>query len=271
MSGLVARKSLINIDFSSFCGFETLAFAVQTQNGRALPIWAGCLRYPILTPGSQNLFILEKLKALKTTLGFFPKLVFDRGFLIPILLKFMLLEKIIFYLRIKKGKSLLWIDGNGNPKRLPALKIGKKTLDTKVYLYGKKLRLITSDIPKRKKGQEKRENVEPWYILTSDFKSKRNEVLKVYRTRFEIEESFKDLKHLFGLKKFGIKKKLTFLILLWFHILSFWLSHWCLKPKLLKPLTRNLNPKKKRSFVRIWFEGLEEEVKEKLYFKLLPT
>src|SRR5438105_1977708 len=32
---LVSKQSLVNVDFSTFCGFQTLVFAVQTSAGRA--------------------------------------------------------------------------------------------------------------------------------------------------------------------------------------------------------------------------------------------
>ena len=75
---LVHPGSVVNVDFSSFCGFETLAFAVQTSLGRAIPIWIDCLQYPIKQVGSQNLFIIDQIKRLGVLLGFWPTLVFDR-------------------------------------------------------------------------------------------------------------------------------------------------------------------------------------------------
>src|SRR5437867_267349 len=38
-TGLVTKTSLVNVDFSTFCGFQTLCFGVQTEEGRALPVW----------------------------------------------------------------------------------------------------------------------------------------------------------------------------------------------------------------------------------------
>jgi hypothetical protein len=35
-SGLVSKNSVVNVDFSTFCGFETLVFGVQTGKGRDL-------------------------------------------------------------------------------------------------------------------------------------------------------------------------------------------------------------------------------------------
>jgi len=116
-SSLVNRQSLVNIDFSTFCGFETLAFAVQTQAGRAIPIWANCLTYPLTEVGSQNKFVIEEVEKFGGMLGFFPSFVLDRGFWIPDLMKFMLGRKISFYLRIKQGQKLEY-------------KVGKKTKAT---------------------------------------------------------------------------------------------------------------------------------------------
>lgn len=56
---LVSKQSLVNVGFSTFCGFQTLVFGVQTGEGRALPVWLGCITYPIKTAGSQNIFVLE--------------------------------------------------------------------------------------------------------------------------------------------------------------------------------------------------------------------
>ncbi len=80
VSGLVTKLSLVNVDFSTFCGFQTLCFAVQTGKGRALPVWNNCITYPIKTVGSQNIFVLEEIKAFGKTLAFYPRFVFDRGF-----------------------------------------------------------------------------------------------------------------------------------------------------------------------------------------------
>src|SRR5258708_7460580 len=94
VSGLVTRNSFINVDFSTFCGFQALVFAVQTGKGRALPVWNNSLTYPIEQEGSQNIFVLEELKQFGGTLGFFPRFVFDRGFWIPCVMKFFLEHKI---------------------------------------------------------------------------------------------------------------------------------------------------------------------------------
>lgn len=105
----ITKDSLINVDFSTFCGFQVLAFAKQTGKGRALPVWNDCLTYPIEKEGSQNTFVLEQIQRFGKILGFFPLFVFDRGFWIPCVMKFFLKRNILFYLRIKKGQHLQWI------------------------------------------------------------------------------------------------------------------------------------------------------------------
>lgn len=151
-SGLVIKNSLVNVDFSTFCGFQTLAFGVQTKLGRAIPVWLNCLTYPIKHAGSQNLFILEQFKLLGKQLGFWPRFVFDRGFVIPVLIKFMIKHRITFYIRIKAGQSFEWEDSKGNKRRYAAKKIGTYIKDAVIVGYDTKLRLIISPPPPKKKG-----------------------------------------------------------------------------------------------------------------------
>lgn len=252
MSSLVNSGSLVNVDFSTFCGFETLSFGVQTNEGRAIPIWANCITYPILEPGSQNIFVIDEIKRLGQVLGFYPRFVFDRGFWIPNMLKFFLKEEVIFYLRIKKSKLL---ESGGKIKSAKTL--GSRNKDNQVKLYGQNLRLSVSPPPPKKQGFLLKER---WYILTNDFKSQREEVLTIYKHRFEIEETFKDLKHICKLKKFLIKKKLTFKILLMFETLAFWIAFWCRKFTQLTLI--QINPKKKRSYFKIWWEIVQRELRQ---------
>jgi len=247
---LVTTKTLVNVDFSSFCGFETLALAVQTNLGRAIPVWTDCLRYPITDPGSQNLFILECLKEFGKTLGFYPAFVFDRGFMIPTLIEFLINNQIRFYLRIKASH---WCE---IPERKPcsAQRIGKKAKDISVTAYGTALRLVVSPPPPQEPSVFKPTPKERWYILTNDFDSRRKQILKIYRCRFEIEEVFKDIKHIADLKKFFLKKKLSFKMLLWLIMIGFWLAWWS---RILTASIKKVHPKKLRSWFRIWWEEVQ--------------
>jgi hypothetical protein len=274
-SNLVLKDSLVNIDFSTFCGFETLSFAVQTNLGRAIPVFANCITYPINEPGSQNLFVISEVEKFGEILGFYPRLVFDRGFWIPGLLKSMLDKSITFYLRIKQGKLLELTGG----KIKSAKDLGKTTKDTQIILYGKTARLIVSPPPPKqlvKKIKKIGQKAERWYIITNDLTSTKEKILDIYYHRFEIEETFKDLKHISKLKKFFIKTRLSFRILLNFVCLAFWLSYWCNLLNLLNQtnqvnqnISRSVNPKKKRSYFRFWWEDIQRSLRTNL--KLIDT
>jgi hypothetical protein len=254
-SGLVERTSLVNIDFSTFCGFETLCFGVQTNEGRAIPVWNACLTYPITFVGSQNLFVLEQIKAFGKTLGFYPSFVFDRGFWIPIVMKFLLQNKIVFYLRIKQGQTLLW---KKKGKQEMAKTIGKHAKDTIISLFSYKMRLIVSPPPPKQTNPKKKQNTERWYIITNNMEASRDDVLIIYKTRFEIEETFRDLKHIQKLKVLRIKTKETFTILLWFVTLAQWIAWWVNGRQ---PGQKEVHPKKKRSFFRIFWEELQWSIR----------
>jgi hypothetical protein len=53
--------SVLALDFSSFGSFQVLCLALQTREGRAIPVWFTILRYPIKKATSQNIFILKSL------------------------------------------------------------------------------------------------------------------------------------------------------------------------------------------------------------------
>ncbi len=251
-SGFVQRSSVVNVDFSTFCGFQALCFGVQTGAGRAIPIWNNCITYPIEFIGSQNQFVLAELKRFGKTLGFYPRFVFDRGFWIPCVMKFLLQNKIHFYLRIKKGQSLHW---NKRDKAQKAKIIGIYTKDATIILFGYKMRLIVSSPPAKQTNPKKKQNTERWYIVTNDMVSTREEILVIYATRFEIEEVFKDYKHIQNLQRLRIKTKETFTILLWFATIAFWIAWWTNGTRTVADTM--VHPKKKRSLFRIFWEELQ--------------
>ena len=85
-TGLVTTDSVVAVDFSHFKQFQVLMFAVQTKNGRAIPVFFKVLTYPI-EKDSQNLFVIEAIESFVSLLDFRPKLVFDRGFACPSIIK----------------------------------------------------------------------------------------------------------------------------------------------------------------------------------------
>lgn len=257
-SGLVTKASLVNVDFSTFCGFQALCFGVQTGEGRALPVWNASITYPITFVGSQNIFVLKQLQAFGKTLGFYPRFIFDRGFWIPCVMQFLLKNKIVFYLRIKQGQTLHWSE---KEKQKKAQAIGKYTKDAIISLFGYKMRLIVSPPPPKQQNPKKKQNTQRWYILTNDLDTTREGVLLIYATRFEIEETFKDYKHIQKLKRLRIKLIATFTILLWFASVAQWLAWWTKGEQAKKP-EKLVNPKKKRSFFRIFWEDLQRALRE---------
>lgn len=242
---LVNTSDIINIDFSSFCGFEVLTFAKQTQLGRAIPVYIAVITYPIDNPGSQTLFIINEVKKFRKLLGFAPHFVFDRGFELPYLAWYLVTNHVSFTIRMRKDKHVLY-----QGKDIPLRNLPWFADDCMVAIYGETLRIVVSE---KKKTME-----EPWYLLTNDFIKTRDQIVAFYYFRFEIEETFKDLKYIFTLKKFyRIKKKQTFIMLLWFYLLGIWLS-W-LTPQPNQYLTERIqkNPHKRLSITKYFFEQVQ--------------
>lgn len=217
--------------------------------------------------------MLCQIHKLGAILGFYPGFVFDRGFWIPIVMKWMLAKNITFYLRIKQGQQLDWLEKKDKGSKRSAFKIGKFTKDTLIKLFGFNLRLVISPPPPKSSEKGKKQSKERWYILTNDLTSSRDKVLDIYRHRFEIEETFKDLKYVSRLKKFFIKLKLSFRILLFFACLSFWIAYWCSKLTQLADdfLQTELNPKKRKSYFKIWWETIQRLLRVNLKLLDLDT
>jgi hypothetical protein len=209
--GLVSSTDILIVDISTFCGFNVLTFAKQTWCGRAMPVYFALIRYPITEPTSQNNLIIAHIKKLKDIVGFYPSLVCDRGFMLPTLIEFLVKEEIVFYIRMKQDKHVVY-----GEMELSLFALGEVERDAVVTVYGVTLRVVTS--------YNTGEYEEPWYILTSDMISSHAHIIAVYYFRFEIEETFKDLKHVFNLKRFFITKEQSFATLLWFYILAVWIA-----------------------------------------------
>ena len=173
------------------------------------------------------------------------KLVCDRGFMGEHLIHGFLDRNITFYVRLKAGMH--WsVDG----KRKQLKK--QWELDQTGMIYGEKLRIVRSSKTLQKQLKAK----EPWYILTNDFTSTRKEILKYYYHRFEIEETFKDLKHIFNTKPNWFKKPKTLRVILWFQIIGIWL---CWQLKRLIPKATYI--KKTLSWIRRIFEQIQTEIR----------
>ena len=71
---------------------------------------------------------------------------------------------------------------------------------------------------------------EPWFILTNDFHSSRSKIIKVYYHRFEIEETFKDIKHIWEYKRTRLRKPNSLKVLLWLVCIGIALLYLAIAP-----------------------------------------
>lgn len=219
--GLVQSGSFVNVDHSDMNGLMVLAGAVQTYDGRALPCMLEATYSDRLPAGKDAPKRKQRLRAaraeerkrlkltahtvaslsrLATRLGFWPKFVFDRGFCNETIVTALVQAKATFYVRAKAGRV---IEFDGQKTTLAEL----AERDSTVELFGLKLRVIRS--------QEDGKNDEPWYILTNDFGSTPEQIITIYYHRFEIEETFRDIKQIFGLARTRLNKPGSLQIILW--------------------------------------------------------
>ena len=260
---LVRPGSFVNVDHSDFDGLTALVGAVQTRNGRAIPCFVETtyalhipaasekprwqsLRQDMLFARYQQSFTGHTIDALQDfadRLGFWPKLVFDRGFGNESIVTHLAAEGATFYVRVKAGDYVAC-----DKLQMKIAVLANK--DATIELYGLTLRVIRSN----RDGK----NDEPWYILTNDFASSRNKVVKIYYHRFEIEETFKDTKHLFELKRLKFDRPTSLKIVLWLVFLGIALLYAVTRPT--KQQHHRANPKKWRSWIRAAYEQLQREL-----------
>ena len=130
--------------------------------------------------------------------------------------------------------------------------------DAVVSIEGMPLRVVRSDNP---------EADEPWYILTPDTTTSRKNIIQIYYYRFEIEESFKDVKHVRDLDKLQVDLALSLKVVLWFVMLGILLLY--LSAMKAMGTTwfeeRTTHPKKRLSWYRWLHELLEWLIWQPLY------
>jgi hypothetical protein len=260
--GLVKPTSYVNVDHSDMHGLTVLVGAVQTRNGRALPCMVETtyahhipaheyaaphwkrLRAAMVTSRQQQTFTehtVSSLQSLADRLGFWPRLVFDRGFGNKSIVTHLAAAGAVFYIRLKAGRYVEYGDevtevGTLNDK------------DATIQLYGLTLRVVRS--PKSRRAKE------PWYILTNDFKSSRDKIIRIYYHRFEIEETFRDIKHIFEYKRTRLTKPDNLKLILWMVSLGIALLYLVTKPT--KRTVHTGHPKKRTSWLRQAYEQLQQ-------------
>jgi hypothetical protein len=260
--GLVHPSSYVNVDHSDMNGLVAFVGAVQTRHGRALPCLVEAtysdrlpstpdapprkqaLRRAWASERKQQSFTghyIDALQDFADRLGFWPKLVFDRGFGNESIVTHLAAEGATFYIRLKAGR---FVELDGERTAVKQL----KDKDTTIRLYGLTLRVIRSPRSRRAK--------EPWYILTNDRSSSRTKIVRIYYHRFEIEETFRDMKHIFDLKRTRLNKPLSLKLLLWFVSLGIALLYLATKPS--RQQSKRNHPKKQTSWLRQAYEQLQQ-------------
>jgi hypothetical protein len=275
---LVKPSSFVNVDHSDMHGLLALVGALQTRKGRAIPCMVEATYASTIpandskksTPRWQKLraammasrktqsftgHVIDSLQDLHDRLGFWPRLVFDRGFGNESIVEHLSAEGAIFYIRLKGGR---FVGFDGQKTEVKQL----KEKDATVQLYGLTLRVIRS--PKSRRAKE------PWYILTNDFSSSRNKIVKIYYHRFEIEETFKDIKHIFEYKRTRLNSPNSLKVLLWFVSLGIAMLYLVTKPTTQKcgfesEHSCQTHPKKQTSWLRQAYELLQQAYSQLLW------
>ena len=258
---LVKPGSFVNVDHSDMNGLTALVGATQTRNGRAVPCFVETTYSDRLSaredaPRRRKLLrmartearafqsftghTIDALQDFHDRLGFWPRLVFDRGFGNESIVTHLAAEGCLFYIRLKSGRFAEYDGQRTEVKQL-------KDKDTTIRLYGLTLRVIRS--PKSRRATE------PWYILTNDMTSSRTKIVRIYYHRFEIEESFKDLKHILEFRRTRLNKPNSLKVILWLMFLGIALLYKVTKPS---KQDQHPNPKKRISWIRRALEQLQQ-------------
>lgn len=267
--GLIKPNSYVNIDHSDMHGLTALVGAVQTRNGRALPCMVETtyahhipahedaaphwkkLRAAMQAARQQQSFTdhtVASLQSLADRLGFWPRLVFDRGFGNKSIVTHLVAAQASFYIRLKAGR---YVECDGKETEVKTL----ASNDATVQLYGLALRVLRS--PKSRRAKE------PWYILTNDFTSSRTKIIRIYYHRFEIEETFRDIKHIFEYKRMRLTKPDNLKLILWLISLGIALLYLVTKPT--KQTVQAAHSKKQISWLRQAYERLQQALTERAW------
>lgn len=238
----------LSLDHSTFGTFTVAVFALSAGKGRALPVWCVVTRtgkgHRLLKP------LLRGFRVLLDQLSYQQRkrlvVVMDRWFAIPDLLGYLDAEHVGFIVRLKQDTPL------GVPWVEPYLTTtaGEVSLpETPVTYHSHDWRLVRSDLRPGMKSEE------PWFLLTNVPGSKltRQQVLRTYAKRFEIEEHFRDVKWIEGYEWHQMKKLETARTVFMFVFFGWWLLLEAYNRATDHTRTRKTHPKKQLSWFRtIW-------------------
>jgi len=275
--GLVKPNSFVSVDHSDMNQLTALVGAIQTRKGRSIPCFIETTysdRIPSKrsgrsTPRKASLraaraearrtqsftgHTIDALQDFADRLGFWPKLVFDRGFGNESIVEHLNSQGATFYIRMKARRYVQLVDPDtGLMSRIEIKNLKDK--DTTIQLYGLTLRVIRS--PKSRRAPE------PWYILTNDMTYSRNKIVKIYYYRFEVEETFKDVKHIFEFRRTRLNKPNSLKLILWFISIGIALLYLATKPT--RSSLYASHPKKRTSWLRQAYEQLRAETTQLLW------
>ncbi len=268
---LVKPTSFVSVDHSDMNQLTALVGAIQTRKGRSIPCFVETTysdripseRSEHSTPRKTSLraarvtarrtqsftgHTIDSLQDFADRLGFWPKLVFDRGFGNESIITHLAAEEAIFYIRMKAGR---YVEYDGQRVEIRHIEDN----DQLIELFGLTLRVIRS--PKSRRAKQ------PWYILTNDMESSRDRVIKIYYYRFEIEETFKDVKHIWEFRRTRLNKPNSLKLILWFISIGIALLYTATKPT--QTSLYSSHPKKQTSWLRQAHEQLQAETSSLLW------
>lgn len=238
-----------SLDHSQFGCFCIAILAVSNRAGRAIPIWcqvnvsSGALIAPLVA-ALEELFQFLKTQAPNLKLV----LVMDRWFASNKLFTLFAKHEVYFISR-SKGDKLVQLPWDPSWWREPLGDISNEELE--IRYRGHQIRFVRSAYKADMKGQE------PWFLLTNLPNGiTRTMILHRYAERFEIEESFKDVKWLQRMEWQRVRKPEVIRALLLFVFLGWWLL-WRYGTILPAVTIRRLHPKKRLSWFRYAWEQLQ--------------
>jgi hypothetical protein len=255
-------NDLVNVDYSNLGLLAILGFAKQTKRGCAIPVLMRSLasnaqgqkkthpKYQKLkeyyltwkktVQADQYTFVIKSLILLRYLYSTQPKLVFDRGFANKTIVEFLVNNNWAFYIRMREDFR---VSLNGDICYISGLPQGSHT----IIWSGQSLRLVIT--------KQRSRYPQPWYIITNDNITSPDKIARFYYHRFEIEESFRDLKGLFNLKGSRIRTWQSLRVVLCFMSLAVIVAMSLFKSN----TVGNNMPKKSLSIVRMWQEQINKE------------
>lgn len=240
----------LSLDFSTFGDLQLAYLGLITGKGRTIPIW---IKGYTLKP-KKNTMVPDLIKGLNSFLEYVDDgsrliIMADRWFASPKLIRYLCDEDIGFVIRIRSG---IKVEVPWDKDNVPIREIAQE--DCQVTHADKRLRLVVSKYDKSMKEEE------PWYLLTNLSIHTRQQVLNLYKKRFEIEEMFRDLKWIMDYEWHRIQRPDVLENILWFVALGWWVMREVMWNLVVKSRCRKVHAKKKLSIFRNMWEEINRHM-----------